>query len=195
MPESLLVVGGGYIGLELGTVYAALGIAGDGGRDDCPACCPAPTATWSQPLARRLEQQFAAILLGHEGRRAMEETATAIRVTLRGRATGRTPRAGLRPRAGVRRPHGRTPTSLGLEKTQVEVDATGLRRRSTRSGAPPSPSIFAIGDVAGEPMLAHKATARGKVAVEAIAGGTSRRSSRAPSPPWCSPIRRSPGAA
>ena len=47
VPESLLVVGGGYIGLELGSVYAALGTQGHGRRDDCRACCPAPTATWS----------------------------------------------------------------------------------------------------------------------------------------------------
>ena len=55
--------------------------------------------------------------------------------------------------------------------------------------------IYAIGDVAGEPMLAHKATYEGKVAVEVIAGEPAAVRRRAPSRPWSSPIRKSPGAA
>jgi len=165
VPKALLVVGGGYIGLELGTVYAALGskvtvveLTG--------SLLPGVDADLVRPLHARLEKQFHKIYLNTKVVR-IEEVADGIRATLEG--------AGV-TEPGARFDHvlvavGRRPNSrdLGLEKTRVQLDDKGFvkvdeRRRTTDE------YIYAIGDVAGEPMLAHKAAHEGKVAVEVITG-------------------------
>ncbi len=164
VPKRLLVVGGGYIGLELGTVYSALG------ADVCVAemasgLLPGADKDLVQPLARRLEKQFSNIWLNSRVQNVQEES-DGLRVTIQ------TPN-GVREElfGAVLVSIGRTPNSrnLGLDIAGVNVDAKGFvkvgQQRETSNS-----NIFAIGDVAGEPMLAHKGTAEAKVAVEAIAG-------------------------
>jgi dihydrolipoamide dehydrogenase len=165
LPGSLLVVGGGYIGLELGYVYAALGSKvtvvelTDG-------LLPGVDRNLVAPVQKRLEGLFEKIYLNTKVIR-LTETPRGIRATLEGAEVSDKEPTFDRVLVAV----GRRPNSqgLGLEKTRVQLDEKGFvrvdeQRRTTDS------AIFAIGDVAGEPMLAHKATHEGKVAVEAIAG-------------------------
>ncbi len=165
VPPSLLVVGGGYIGLELGYVYAALGSRvtvvelTDG-------LLPGVDRELVRPLQARLNGLFEKILLSTKVTK-IAETKKGIQASLEGQEVADKEPVFDRVLVAV----GRRPNSqgLGLEKVNVEVDEKGFvkvddQRRTT--GA----NIFAIGDVAGEPMLAHKATHEGKIAVEAILG-------------------------
>jgi dihydrolipoamide dehydrogenase len=165
VPDSLLVVGGGYIGLELGYVYAALGSKvtvvelTDG-------LLPGVDRNLVLPLAKRLEGLFHKIYLSTKVLK-LEETPQGIKAILEGEGvTEREPVFGRVLVSVGRRPNSQ---GLGLENTRVEVDEKGFvrvneQRRTTDE------AIYAIGDVAGEPMLAHKASHEGKVAVEAILG-------------------------
>jgi dihydrolipoamide dehydrogenase len=164
IPKSLLVVGGGYIGLELGSVYATLGSAVTV-VEMTPGLLPGADRDLVDILARRVAQTMKAVLL--ETRVVqMKPEAKGIRVRFEGKAD---PGEQLFDRVLVavgRRPNSNIP---GLERTGVQIDARGFikvdEQRRTNE-----PSIFAIGDVAGEPMLAHKASHEGRVAVEVIAG-------------------------
>ena len=163
VPASLLVIGGGYIGLELGTMYAALG-SKVSVVEMTPGLLPGADRDLVSPLQKRLEKLFAAIWLNAKVVKVAEEK-NGIRVTFEGGP----PEPQLFDRVLVavgRRPNSGIP---GLESTRVAVDAKGFietdgQRRTAE------PTIFAIGDVAGEPMLAHKASHEGRVAIEAIAG-------------------------
>src|SRR5437667_2200271 len=165
VPKTLLVVGGGYIGLELGTVYAALGTAVSV-VEMMPGLLPGVDRDLVSPLAKRMDKIFHSIMLGTKVAE-MKEDKKGIRVRFEGsQAPAEEPVFGKVLIAVGRRPNARVP---GLDKTRVEIDARGfvkvdLQRRTAE------PSIYAIGDVAGEPMLAHKASHEGRVAVEAIAG-------------------------
>jgi dihydrolipoamide dehydrogenase len=164
IPKTLLVVGGGYIGLELGTVYAALGsevtvveMMGN--------LLPGVDADLVQPLAARLKNEFKAIYLNTKVAK-VEEAKGGIRAVFEGNVPQK---EAVFERALVS--VGRRPNSanVGFDKAGVEVDAQGFvkvdeQRRTTAR------NIFAIGDVAGEPMLAHKASHEGKLAVQVIAG-------------------------
>jgi dihydrolipoyl dehydrogenase len=165
IPTSLLVVGGGYIGLELGSVYAALGsevsvVEMTGGL------LPGADRDLVNVLAKRIGQITSAVMLNTKVV-GMAEAHDGIRVTFDG--PGISAREQLFDAVLVsigRRPNSNIP---GLDRTKVVVNARGfidvdLQRRTAE------PSIFAIGDVAGEPMLAHKAMAEGRVAAEAMAG-------------------------
>src|SRR5687768_4538225 len=164
VPKSLLVVGGGYIGLELGTVYATLGskvsvVEMTGGL------LPGADRDLVQPLEKRLKSLFAAIMVNTKVVKVAEEK-NGIRVTFEGDLTEKEQVFDRVLVAIGRRPNSKVP---GLEKTRVKVDAKGFietdpQRRTAE------PTIFAIGDVAGEPMLAHKASHEARVAIEAIAG-------------------------
>jgi dihydrolipoamide dehydrogenase len=188
VPPSLLVVGGGYIGLELGTVYAALGsqvtvveLTGE--------LLPGVDRDLVRPLQGRLEHLFHKIYLNTKVGR-LSPTAAGIQATLEGgEVAEREPVFGRVLVAVGRRPNSR---GLGLENTKVQLDEKGFirvdeQRRTTDE------AIFAIGDVAGEPMLAHKAAHEGKVAVEVIAGEPAVFDSRAipavvftdPEIAWC----------
>jgi dihydrolipoamide dehydrogenase len=165
VPGSLLVVGGGYIGLELGYVYAALGCAVTV-VEMTPGLLPGVDRDLVRPLHDRLNGLFKRILLNTQVTK-LEEAGQGIRVYLEGPEVEEAAPVFDRVLVAV----GRRPSSqdLGLEKTRVQVDGKGFvqvdeRRRTAEE------KIFAIGDVAGEPMLAHKATYEGKVAVEAILG-------------------------
>jgi dihydrolipoyl dehydrogenase len=164
VPRSLLVIGGGYIGLELGTVYAVLG-SRVSVVEMTPGLLPGADRDLVAVLHRRLEKQCAAIMLNTKVVRMAEESG-GLRVAFEGADA---PQDQLFDRVLVavgRRPNSEIP---GLESTRVRVDSKGFieidgQRRTAE------PSIFAIGDVAGEPMLAHKASHEARVAVDAIAG-------------------------
>ena len=161
IPEKLLVIGGGYIGLELGQVYAALG-----SRvtlvEMTDGLLPGVDRALVQPLARRCEKFFAKIRLGTkvtsltetgsavEARFGADEAETFDRVLV---AVGRRPAS----------------VGLGLEQTRAAVDARGFVTVDDRCRTA-DPAIYAVGDVTGEPMLAHRAMRQGKVAAEVIAG-------------------------
>lgn len=168
VPSSLLVIGGGYIGLELGTVYAELGSEVTV-VEALPQILTGVERDLVRVLERSLRQRLAAthvnttvvsmseveggieaVLADSDG---VERTEIFERVLI---ATGRRPNSG----------------GLGLHRTNAHVDDHGfIVTDSQRRTA--EPSIFAIGDVAGEPMLAHKATAEASVAIEAILGSPS----------------------
>jgi dihydrolipoamide dehydrogenase len=164
VPASLLVIGGGYIGLELGTVYATLG-SKVSVVEMTPGLLPGADRDLVAVLEKRLKTLFASIMLDTKVVTVAEDR-DGIRVTLEG---GAAEKEQVFDRVLVsvgRRPNSKIP---GLETTQVKVDANGFietdpQRRTAE------PTIFAIGDVAGEPMLAHKASHEARVAVEAIAG-------------------------
>ena len=161
VPERLLVIGGGYIGLELGTVYAALGSQvtlvemTDG-------LLPGVDRDLVQPLARRVEQLFTAIHLNTKVT-ALREVGARVDVQIEGRGAQSFDRVLV---AVGRRPQS---AGLGLETTRVRVDERACVVIDThcRTG---DPHIYAVGDVTGEPLLAHRAMRQGKVVAEVIAG-------------------------
>jgi dihydrolipoamide dehydrogenase len=164
IPTSLLVIGGGYIGLELGTVYATLGSAVTV-VEMTSGLLPGADRDLVDILARRVAQTMKHVLLETKVVR-MQAEARGIRVTFEGRVDA-TEQLFDRVLVAVgRRPNSAIP---GLDKTRVQVDQRGFimvdEQRRTHE-----PSIFAIGDVVGEPMLAHKASHEGRVAVEVMAG-------------------------
>jgi len=161
VPERLLVVGGGYVGLELGTVYAALG-SRVALVEVLDGLLPGVDRDLVQPLARRVERLFAAVHLGAK-LTALADTGSAVEA----RIEGQDPATFDRVLVAV----GRQPASagLGLERTRVEADARGVVAVDERCRTH-DPHLYAVGDVTGEPMLAHRAMRQGKVAAEAIAG-------------------------
>ena len=165
IPGSLLVIGGGYIGLELGTVYSSLGTKVSV-VEMTDGLLPGADRDLVAILQKRLEGQLHAIHLQTKVL-SLKEEKKGIRATLQDK-DGAT-REELFDRALMS--IGRAPNSggLGLETTQVEISKRGFlevdEQRRTRE-----PNIFAIGDVAGDPMLAHKASHEARVAVDAIAG-------------------------
>jgi len=164
VPGRLLVVGGGYIGLEMGTVYAALGskvtvVEMTGGL------LPGADRDLVRPLAKRLERQLDGILLNTKVS-SLEAGGDAVRVTLDGDVDEKQQRFDRVLVSVGRRPNS---DNLGLENTQVKIDDRGFALADEKQRTA-DPAILAIGDVAGEPMLAHKAAHQGKVAVEALVG-------------------------
>jgi dihydrolipoamide dehydrogenase len=164
VPESLLVVGGGYIGLEMGTVYAALG-SKVSVVEVTDGLLPGVDRDLVRPLHKRLQGQFEAVYLNTKVV-ALADKKDSMEVTFEGDLPEKVRRFQRVLLSVGRRPNS---AALGLEKTKVEIDAQGFlvvdpQRRTA------DPHILAIGDVAGQPMLAHKASHEGKVAVEALAG-------------------------
>ena len=165
VPKTLLVVGGGYIGLELGTVYAALGTAVSV-VEMMPGLLPGVDRDLVSPLAKRMDKILLSVMLSTKVAE-MKEEKNGVRVKFEGAAAPAEAQVFDKVLVSVgRKPNSGVP---GLDKTKVQVDARGfvkvdLQRRTAE------PSIYAIGDVAGEPMLAHKASHEGRTAVEAVAG-------------------------
>ncbi len=167
IPKSLLVVGGGYIGLELGTVYARLGSAVTV-VEMTGGLLPGADRDLVDILARRVSQTMHAVLLNTRVTQLTPETG-GIRVTFDGDSVAPDAREQRFDRVLVavgRRPNATVP---GLERTRVQVDERGFIVVDEQMRTA-EPSIFAIGDVVGEPMLAHKASHEGRVAAEVIAG-------------------------
>ena len=167
IPKSLLVVGGGYIGLELGSVYAALGTKVTV-VEMTDGLLPGADRDLVNVLAKRIESICEAVLLNTKVV-AMKDAKSGIAVTFEGEGLAADAKERTFDRVLVsigRRPNSAVP---GLDRTAVKVDRRGfIEVDAARRTA--EPSIFAIGDVVGEPMLAHKASHEGRVAVEAIAG-------------------------
>jgi dihydrolipoamide dehydrogenase len=164
VPETLLVVGGGYIGLEMGTVYAELG-SKVSVVELTDTLLPGADRDLVKPLQQRLEKLFAAIHLRTKVAR-LEDTGAAVRVHFQG-PDGPFTQEFSRVLVAV----GRRPNSdgLGLEHTRAVVNAKGFVEVDDRQRTA-DPQILAIGDVCGDPMLAHRASHQGKVAVEALHG-------------------------
>jgi len=172
IPQRLLVVGGGYIGLEIGSVYAALG------SRVCVVemtneLLPSADRDLVRPLQGKLNKDFEAIHLNtlvtsvvaegnsvsvimKSGEETVEETFDRILVSV-----------------------GRCPNSdaIGLNNTEVELDENGFVKVDEKQKTTDS-SILGIGDVVGGPMLAHKASYEARVAVEGLAGEETRPSNR-----------------
>jgi dihydrolipoamide dehydrogenase len=164
IPNSLLVVGGGYIGLELGSVYAALGTSVSV-VEMTDGLLPGADRDLVRYLAQRVEKTFANVMLSTKVL-SMKRVQAGLAVTLEGEGAPAEAiydyvlvSIGRRPNARVR----------GLDKTRVQVTDRGFIQTDFQRRTD-EPTIFAIGDVAGEPMLAHKASHEARVAVEAIAG-------------------------
>jgi len=165
IPGSLLVVGGGYIGLELGSVYAALGT-----RvtivEMLSGLLPGADRDLVLPLHKRLEKLFDGILLNTTVA-AVKDEGSGIRATLKGQDGNAQEKVFDRVLVSVgRKPNSEIP---GLEKTRVQLGPRGFIQVNKQLQTE-DPAIYAIGDVVGEPMLAHKAMHEGRTAAEAIAG-------------------------
>ena len=165
IPGSLLVIGGGYIGLELGSVYAALGTRVTV-VEMLPGLLPGADRDLVLPLHKRLEKMFEQILLNTTVT-AVKDEGKGIRATFDGPEVKEREKIFDRVLVSVgRKPNSEIP---GLEKTRVQVGPRGFIQVNKQLQTN-DPSIYAIGDVIGEPMLAHKASHEGRIAVEAIAG-------------------------
>jgi dihydrolipoamide dehydrogenase len=165
IPGSLLVVGGGYIGLELGSVYAALGTRVTV-VEMLPGLLPGADRDLVLPLHKRLEKMFAGILLNTTVA-AVKDEGNGIRATFDGPEVKEREKVFDRVLVSVgRKPNSEIP---GLDKTRVQLGPLGFIQVNKQLQTD-DPSIYAIGDVVGEPMLAHKASHEGRTAVEAIAG-------------------------
>jgi dihydrolipoamide dehydrogenase len=164
-PGTLLVIGGGYIGLELGTVYAALG-SKVSVVEMLPGLLPGADRDLVLPLQKRMEKVFDSILLNTTVA-AVKEESNGIRVTFDGPEIKEREKLFDKVLVSV----GRKPNSeiTGMEKTQVKVGPRGFIQVNKQLQTD-DPAIYAIGDVVGEPMLAHKASHEGRTAAEAIAG-------------------------
>jgi dihydrolipoamide dehydrogenase len=187
IPESLFIFGGGYIALELGTVYAALGSRVTlAVRSDRLLRGADPDL--ALPLIRRLKDIFEAIHFNTIPS-TIKERDDRVDVMLVGEVD-RSEQSFDRMLIAI----GREPNShgIGLETTDVKVDERGyvIVDESRRTS---DDRIFAVGDVAGGPLLAHKAIREGKVAAEVIAGESSAFDARAvpavvytdPQVAWC----------
>jgi dihydrolipoamide dehydrogenase len=165
LPESLLVIGGGYIGLEMGTVYAQLG-SKVSVVELLEGLLPGADRDLVKPLHKRLTALFGERIFLNTKVGSLGLRGDKVEVAFEGPG-----KFGVEHYDRVLVSVGRRPNSrgIGLENTQVEIDAKGFVKidPSLRTA---DPHILAIGDVAGEPMLAHKATHEGRAAVEVILG-------------------------
>ena len=164
IPKSLLVIGGSYVGLELGLVYARLGSEVTL-VEMTDRLLPDVDADLVQPLAHRVQDLFAGVHLKTTVT-ALEEKSAKVHATFAGQAP-----LSNAPYDRVLVAIGRRPNTdnLGLEKAGVEIDTQGYvvvdkQRRTTNA------RLFAVGDVAGGMLLAHKAMHEAKVAAEVMAG-------------------------
>jgi dihydrolipoamide dehydrogenase len=163
VPRSLLVVGAGYIGMELGSVYAALGSEVTV-VEFTPLVLPGADRDIARVVQKRAEPHLKDIWL--ESKVAnIEPTDDGLKVRLEGKQEGE------HTFDKVLVSIGRTPNSrgIGLENTNVQVSDRGFVQVNRQQRTHDS-QIFAIGDVVGQPMLAHKAHHEGHIAAEVIAG-------------------------
>jgi dihydrolipoamide dehydrogenase len=165
LPKSLLVIGGGIIGLEMATVYDALGVEVSV-VELTETLMPGADRDLVRPLQKRIAARYRAIMLGTKVT-GMEAAKEGIRVSFEGKEAPEGPQTYGQVLVAVgRRPNGK---AIGADKAGVTVNERGFITvdRQMRTNVP---SIFAIGDIVGQPMLAHKASHEGKVAAEVAAG-------------------------
>jgi dihydrolipoamide dehydrogenase len=166
IPASMLVVGGGYIGLELGSVYKALG-SKVSVVEMTDGLLPGADRDLVMHLAKRLQAGFENIMLNSKVLE-MKEVPGGISVKIESVKDGAvTEQVYEKVLVSV----GRKPVTagIGLENTKVKINQRGwiIAGLDLKTD---DPNIYAIGDIVGEPMLAHKASHEGRVAVESIAG-------------------------
>lgn len=164
IPKTLLVVGGGYIGLELGQVYAAFGTKVTV-VEMMPALLPGADPDLIRPLKKRVESEFEKIYLG-TSLTGMKEVSGAIEVTFDGKDAPASAKFEKVLVAVGRRPN---TSGLDLDKAGVELDDRGFIKVDAGFKTT-APKIYAIGDVIGNPMLAHKAMQEGNVLADRLAG-------------------------
>ena len=165
IPKRLLVIGGGYIGLELGSVYAALGTKVSV-VEMLSGLLPGADRDLVAHLSKRIEKSYEKIMLDSRVTE-MKEVKNGIEVKIldkEGKTTSDT-------YDYVLMSIGRKPTTegLGLENTKVKVNERGWIKVNKQMQTEDT-NIYAIGDIVGEPMLAHKASHEGRTAVEVING-------------------------
>jgi len=165
IPKSLLVIGGGYIGLELGSVYQALG-SKVSVVEMLDGLLPGADRDLVSHLSKRLKEKFESIMLNSKVVE-MKEVKDGMQVKIKD-GEGKTAEYIY---DYVLMSVGRKPdtSGLGLENTKVKVNERGWINVNNQMKTD-DPDIYAIGDIVGEPMLAHKASHEGRVAVEVIAG-------------------------
>jgi len=165
IPKSLLVVGGGYIGLELGSVYAALGTKVSV-VEVLDGLLPGADRDMVMFLQKKLQGSFERIMLQAKVIEIKEvEDGLAVKIESKNGSTEEIIYDYVLMSIG-RKPETR---GLGLENTKVMINERGwiVADETLKTS---DPNIYAIGDIVGEPMLAHKASHEGRVAVESIAG-------------------------
>jgi dihydrolipoamide dehydrogenase len=167
VPKRLLIIGGGIIGLEMATVYDALG-SHVTVVEFMDRLIPGADPDIVKPLAKRIEKRYEKILLKTKVAK-IDATPEGLKATFEGAGGADAPAPETFDRvllAVGRRPNGK---NIGAEKAGVNVNERGWIPvdKQMRTNVP---HIFAIGDIVGEPMLAHKATHEGKLAAEVIAG-------------------------
>ncbi|MGB2987777.1 MAG: dihydrolipoyl dehydrogenase [Phycisphaerae bacterium] len=164
IPKTLLAIGGGYIGLELGQIYAGLG-----SRvtvvEMLPGLLPGADRDLVRPLARRLKEQFEEICLETKVV-SMKEVPGGLELSFDGKNPPKSNRFEKVLVSVGRRPNS---SELALAKAGVEVDDKGFIKTDARFRTS-CPHIYAIGDVIGNPMLAHKAQHEGHVVADILAG-------------------------
>lgn len=166
IPKSLLVIGGGYIGLELGSVYNALG-SKVSVVEMLDGLLPGADRDLVAHLAKRIKSNFEEVILKSKVV-GMKEVKNGIKVKIEDKDGNKSDKVYDYVLMSI----GRKPdtSGLGLENTKVKVNDKGWINVNEQLRTD-DPNIFAIGDIVGEPMLAHKASHEGRVAVEVIAGG------------------------
>ncbi|WP_047517357.1 dihydrolipoyl dehydrogenase [Methylophilus sp. Q8] len=165
IPKRMLVIGGGIIGLEMGTVYDALG-SKVSVVEFMDGLIPGADRDLVRPLQKRMEKRFESILVSTKVSK-LEAKADGIYVDFEGANAPKETQKYDRVLVSIgRRPNGK---NIGAENAGVIVDERGFIAvdKQMRTNVP---HIFAIGDIVGQPMLAHKATHEAKVAAEVIAG-------------------------
>jgi dihydrolipoamide dehydrogenase len=165
VPKTMLTIGGGYIGLELSTVYSALGTKVSV-VEMLPGLLPGADRDLVAHLSKRINSQFNKIMLESKVTE-MKETKAGINVEIEGKDGKVTEEEFEYVLMSI----GRRPETkgLGLENTKVKLDDKGWIKVNQQMQTD-DPAIYAIGDIVGEPMLAHKASHEGRTAVEVIAG-------------------------
>ena len=164
IPESLLVVGGGYIGMELGTVYAALG-SSVVVLEALPSILAGVDADLVRPVARAAQKLFKEIRVNTKVVK-MATVGKQIKVTME---LDKQPREELYDRVLVSVGRSANLVDLGLENTKVGKDDKGFIACNAQQQTD-DPNIYAIGDISGGLLLAHRASRQAKIAVEAMLG-------------------------
>ncbi len=165
IPEEFLIVGGGVIGMEMGSIYAALGSKVTV-VEMLPALLPGADKDLVNVFQKSIESKFERILVKTKVAK-LEDTGKKIKVKLEGENLEKDILEFDKALISI----GRTPVTkgLGLENTNIKISERGFVQVNEKRQTD-DPNIYAIGDIVEGPMLAHKASAEGKVAVEAIAG-------------------------
>ncbi|MBF0385924.1 MAG: dihydrolipoyl dehydrogenase [Candidatus Omnitrophica bacterium] len=164
-PNDLLIIGGGYIGLELGTVYAALGSKVTL-VEMAEEIIPGVDEDLTKILKKRLKNLFAQIFVNAKIS-GIDKNTDKVTVTITDKDGNQAKKEFDKVLASI----GRMPEAknLGLEKTKVTLSEKGFIKINERLQTSDS-SIYAVGDITGNPLLAHKASMQGKIAAEVICG-------------------------